>query len=65
MFIWVGKGASDVVINYTRKSVDVWFGNCNDGRGLGERDGDLEGDVEWVYDGREGERFRRLFLGFE
>ncbi|KAJ3123860.1 hypothetical protein HK098_001605 [Nowakowskiella sp. JEL0407] len=35
VFVWVGKSSSDVVRKLTRKSVEVWFRNLNDGRVVG------------------------------
>lgn len=34
-YIWAGSESSDVVRKLTRKSVEVWFSNLADGRGLG------------------------------
>jgi len=73
VFVWIGKGASDVVIKMTRKSVDVWLRNLNDGRGLvftsknGASEENLtnqeEGDLCWIKDGQETAEFKKCFPG--
>ncbi|KAJ1550639.1 hypothetical protein HK096_005833 [Nowakowskiella sp. JEL0078] len=35
LFVWIGKESSDVVRKLSRKSVEVWFANLNDGRRVG------------------------------
>ncbi|KAJ3214423.1 hypothetical protein HK099_006881, partial [Clydaea vesicula] len=68
-FIWCGKESSDVVKKLTRKSCQVWLANKNDGRGLGKKrlmlEGFWEGDVRWVFEGKESREFAAYFEGWD